>query len=80
MIDGITYRNVTAHNVDEMISVNLNYHTGLKPTNKTATPVMKNVLIENCKFIGGDNAGDNAGGADGDGDDHSNASSSSCSV
>ena len=53
MVDGITYRNITARHLGEMIQVTLNYHTGLKPTNRTATPVLRNVLIEDCTFTGG---------------------------
>ena len=27
----------------------LNYHAGLKPTNATATPIFRNLLIENVR-------------------------------
>ena len=68
VVDGITYRNVTARNLGDMVQLTLNYHTGLSPTNKTATPVMRNVLIEDCTFTAGkksDARRPNAGVVDG---------------
>ena len=41
VVDGITFRNIMAHDVRTMVSVTLNYHAGLAPTNKTATPVLR---------------------------------------
>ena len=65
VVDGITYRNVTARNLGEMVQLTLNYHKGLSPTNKTATPVLRNVLIEDCKFTASKSDLPNAGVMDG---------------
>ena len=65
VVDGITYRNVTARNLGEMVQVTLNYHKGLSPTNKTATPVLRNVLVEDCRFTAGKSDTPNAGVMDG---------------
>ena len=57
-VSDITYRNISAKNLEAMISLTLNYASGLKPTNESATPRLKNILIENCQFIGGNNGGE----------------------
>jgi polygalacturonase len=49
-IDGIVYRNITGENVDTSISFDFDYESGLKPTNKSATPALSNVLLENIQF------------------------------
>lgn len=49
VIDGIVYRNIVASNVHTMVEFTLNYHSGLAPTNATATPVLRNVLLENSE-------------------------------
>ena len=41
-----------------MISITLNYHSGLDPTNETATPKLRNVLLENLEFSGNDEGGE----------------------
>lgn len=56
-VEGITYRNIVATDVEQMIDVTLNYHSGLPKTNATATPKLRDVLLENVTFVGGDNAG-----------------------
>ena len=47
---GIVYRNITGENVDTSISFDFDYESGLKPTNKSATPALSNVLLENIQF------------------------------
>ena len=49
-IDGIVYRNITGENVETSISFDFDYESGLKPTNKSATPTLSNVLLENIQF------------------------------
>lgn len=57
VVDGITYRNIVAENVGEMIQMTMEYSGHLPATNATATPVLRNFLFENVSFRGGDNAG-----------------------
>ena len=33
----------------QCIQITLNYHPGIPPTNKTATPVFKNILLEDIR-------------------------------
>ena len=58
LVTDITYRNISAENLQAMISLTLNYHPGLKPTNASATPRLQNILIEDCQFKGGKNGGE----------------------
>lgn len=46
VVEDITYRNVSMHNVDTAFQVTLNYHAGLPPMNASATPVLRNVLFD----------------------------------
>lgn len=57
VVADIVYKNIKAGHVADMISVTLEYHTGIPPTNKTATPVFRNFLFENITFSGSDNGG-----------------------
>jgi polygalacturonase len=48
IVEDITYRDITMKNIaSEAVQMTLNYHAGIKPTNKTATPIFRNLLIEN---------------------------------
>ena len=57
-VENIIYRNITANNVQEMISFTLNYASGLKPTNESATPKLRNIWVDDVTFVGGSNAGE----------------------
>lgn len=56
-VDGITFRNITASSLRTMVCVTLNYHTGLQPTNASATPHLQNVLFEDLVFLDSQDAG-----------------------
>ena len=48
IVSDVTYRNIHMHEIQgECVQITLNYHAGLAPTNKTGTPVFKNILLEN---------------------------------
>ena len=49
-IDGIVYRNITAENLGTSISFDFNYESHIAPTNKSATPTLSNILLENLYF------------------------------
>lgn len=73
VIRGVVYRNITAKNVHAMIDVTMNYHSGLDPTNASATPQLHDVYFDNVVFtyddeydgIGARSSGKNAGMFDG---------------
>lgn len=44
VVERVTFRNITAKDVQSMISVTLDYQT-LPPTNKSATPVFRNITF-----------------------------------
>ena len=53
VIDGIVYRNISLSNVQgQAIQVTLNYASNLPPTNATATPSMRNVLVQDVSAVG----------------------------
>lgn len=48
VVENIIYRDITMRNIQsEAVQMTLNYHAGIKPTNKTATPIFRDILIEN---------------------------------
>jgi polygalacturonase len=50
LVSDITYKNI--HMVEiagQCVQVTLNYHAGLNATNKTGTPVFRNILLENVR-------------------------------
>jgi polygalacturonase len=53
MISDILYQNITMTNMGQGISITLNYHPSLPPTNATATPQMHNVTIAQVGFAPG---------------------------
>lgn len=57
VVSGITFQNIQAKDLTEMISMTLNYHKGLAPTNATATPVLRDVMLRNITFVSGESAG-----------------------
>ena len=58
LVDGIVYRHIVARDVETAFSLTLNYASGIPPTNATATPRLRNVLLENITFIGAHSAGE----------------------
>eukprot|EP00039_Didymoeca_costata_P001511 m.53034 g.53034 ORF g.53034 m.53034 type:complete len:429 (+) comp10836_c1_seq2:109-1395(+) len=55
VVQDIVYRNINMIDIEgQCIQTTLNYHHDIAPTNASATPVLKNVLIENvyCKKAG----------------------------
>ena len=58
VVENIVYRDIMMRNIlSEAVQMTLNYHAGLKPTNATATPIFRNILIENvyadgCAYAG----------------------------
>jgi hypothetical protein len=58
VVEGIIYRDITMRNIlSEPVQMTLNYHAGLQPTNKTATPIFRDILIENVRADGVEFAG-----------------------
>jgi len=57
VVSGITFQNIQAKDLNEMISITLNYHKGLAPTNATATPMLRDVMLRNITFVSGESAG-----------------------
>ena len=58
VVENIVYRGIMMRNIlSEAVQMTLNYHAGLKPTNKTATPVFRDILIENVLADGVEYAG-----------------------
>eukprot|EP00944_MAST-04C_sp_MAST-4C-sp1_P011892 g11892.t1 len=55
-INGIVYRNITAEDVGTSISFDFNYVSGIPRTNKSATPTLSNVLLENIRFTNSQNS------------------------
>ena len=50
VVSGITYRNIDMQEIQgQCVQVTLNYHAGLLKTNKTGTPVFKDILLENVR-------------------------------
>ena len=50
VVSGVTYRNIDMHEIQgQCVQITLNYHNGLPRTNKTGTPVMKDILLENVQ-------------------------------
>lgn len=50
VVSGITYRNIDMHEIQgQCVQITLNYHAGLLKTNKTGTPVFKDILLENVR-------------------------------
>ena len=48
VVSGVTYRNIHMRSIaGECVQVTLNYHSGLAPTNATATPVFRDLVFEN---------------------------------
>ena len=58
LVDGIVYRNILAKEIGTAFSLSLNYHPGLPRTNATATPRLRNVLLENITFERSSSAGE----------------------
>jgi hypothetical protein len=57
VVEGVTYRNIDMQKIEgQCIQVTLNYHAGLAPTNKTATPVFRDILLENVTCLSGKNS------------------------
>lgn len=52
VISDIHYKNISMMNVQTGISLTLNYHPGLPPTNASATPQMHNVTMEGVTLLG----------------------------
>ena len=68
VVDGVKFINITARNLDTMISVTQNYQSGIPPTNTSATPILRNVLFDNVRFLYDDEVNEkarNAGSFDG---------------
>ena len=58
VVDGIVYRNIVAKDVATALSLTLAYQHGLPPTNVTATPRLRNVLLQNVTFENVTSAGE----------------------
>ncbi|MDC3321771.1 hypothetical protein OAV88_04135 [bacterium] len=48
-MEKIVFRNIVAKDLSTMIDFTLNYNT-VAPTNKSATPILRDVTVENCTF------------------------------
>ena len=46
LVSNVTYRMLRMKNVGTGVSMNLNYHKGLKPTNATATPRLDSIILD----------------------------------
>merc|ERR1712194_446279 len=47
VVEGLTYRNITMRRLtSQCVQMTMFYHAGLRPTNASATPALRNVLIE----------------------------------
>eukprot|EP00944_MAST-04C_sp_MAST-4C-sp1_P007907 g7907.t1 len=57
-VQNIVYRNITGDDVGTSISIDLDYSKSAKPTNKSATPTVQNILLENLMFSHGSNYGE----------------------
>ena len=57
VVEDIVFRNMFAANVQQMVSLTLNYHTE-PPTNASATPVFRNILLQNVTFTGTGSGGE----------------------
>ena len=54
----IVYRNITMAAISQdPLQFTLNYHKGLSPTNATATPIFRNVLVEDVVVQGAGSSG-----------------------
>ena len=50
VVSDVTYKNIHMEEIQgQCVQVTLNYHADLKPTNKTGTPVFRNILLENVR-------------------------------
>eukprot|EP00935_MAST-01C_sp_MAST-1C-sp1_P002031 g2031.t1 len=50
VVSGITYRRIDMQSIgSQCVQITLNYHAGLQPTNKSATPVFKDLLLEDVR-------------------------------
>ena len=50
VVEDVTYRRIDMKDIDgQCVQVTLNYAKGIKPTNKTATPVFRNILLEDVR-------------------------------
>eukprot|EP01052_Picozoa_sp_SAG31_P016950 SAG31_NODE_1142_length_9696_cov_3.874232_4_plen_140_part_00 len=50
IVKDVTYRRIHMKEIQgQCIQVTLNYDAGLKPTNKSATPVFRNILLEDIR-------------------------------
>ena len=61
VVDGVVYRNIVAKDVATALSFTLEYSHGIQPTNATATPRLRNVLIQNVTFVDAASAGELVG-------------------
>jgi polygalacturonase len=52
-VQDIVYRNITGQDVQTAVSIDLDYVKSAKPTNKSATPTVQNILLENVLFSQG---------------------------
>ena len=50
VVSGVTYRNIHMQEIQgQCVQITLNYHAGLPPTNRTGTPVFKDILLDNVR-------------------------------
>ncbi len=50
-VENITYRDIDMDGVSTAIQVTMNYNHGLTPTNATATPVFRDILVQNVRAL-----------------------------
>lgn len=58
VVDGVAFRDIVAEGVRLAFSLSLDYHAGVPRTNATATPRLRNVLLQNVTFRGAGSAGE----------------------
>ena len=58
LVDGLVYRNIAAKDVGTAFSFTLNYASHLPKTNASATPRLRNILLENVTFDSAGSAGE----------------------
>jgi polygalacturonase len=50
IVEGVTYRRIHMKAIAaQCVQVTLNFRKGLEPTNKTATPVFRNIVLEDIR-------------------------------
>ena len=63
-MEQIVFRDIVAQDLQAMISFTLNYDT-VAPTNKSATPILRDVTMQNCTFTSSTGKSMDAGEFDG---------------